>query len=566
MKVRPLRLWTTLSSLAVLTACGGGGGESPGSSLLITGTAATGAAIVSGTVEAKCQSGTGSATTSASGAYAVNVSSGVQPCILRVTDPVTQMQLHSMIEAGATTANISPATDLVVANALAETPTTAFSNYSSIQQQKITAANISSAVTRVQMATAALGSAADMTGMDIMKGTLHAATNDAIGNTADQKIDALMAALAAADKKIADLSAELTAVTSGSAAASKLTTLVGSAKDALASCPSARSSDIWVLDFLGSAPMGYNADFSAMVLKNMTDNSTSVINLKRDAQNAVVPCAFTSNVNGSNVEYRVTDGGIGVWKTDNNFGISVPAQRSKLLTDAAFTGTYPSAGFLREHTQGFRTALPFKFQVNTDGMVKGYSCDLTKTTPDCTNGLNSSNSISATCTPMSNGTLSCSASNGMQATAVLYMTGGQVSMFVAVTQMPVSGYNYGGLLVMTKASPMTLPTAGQTKAAGSAWYAGVNPGSTTVVAGDTAASFVETISSATNSYVTSSTGSTTTYTRYINTPSEGFGLSRGSNGYTSISLGSATGWSVTMAKSSTSTAYDGWSVYARAKR
>lgn len=569
MNLRPFRFWATVSSLAVLAACGGGGGGgsgSPVSSLQLTGTAATGAAIASGTVEAKCQSGTGTATTSASGAYTVSVTSGVQPCILRVTDPVTLMQLHSVVEAGATTANISPATDLVVANALGEAPASAFSNYSSTQQQKITATNITSAVSRVQTATAALGSAADMTGVDIMKGTLQAATSDAAGNTADQKIDALMAALAAADKKIAELSAQLTAATSGSAAASQLTTLVGSAQYALASCPAARSGDIWVLDFLGSAPIGYNADFSALVLKNLTDNSTSAISLKRDAQNAVVPCAFTATVNGASVEFRATDGGIGVWKNANDFGITVPAQRSKLTTDAAFAGTYPTAGFLRERTQGTRGALPFKFQINTDGSLKGYSCDLTKTTPDCTTALDTSNSSGATCTPMSNGTLSCSASNGMRATAVLYVTGGQASMFMAVTQMPVNSYNFGGLLIMTKASPMTLPTAGQTKAAGSAWYAGMNPGSNTVISGDTAATLVESVNTAANSFVTSSTGTTATYTRYINSPSEGFGLASSSDGYTLVSLGSATGWSVTMAKSSTGTTYDGWTVYARAKR
>ncbi len=565
MNHRPFRFWATVSSLAVLAACGGGGG-SPVSSLQLTGTAATGAAIVSGTVEAKCQSGTGTATTSASGAYAVSVTSGVQPCILRVTDPMTLMQLHSVVEAGATTANISPATDLVVANALGEAPASAFSNFSSTQQQKITATNITSAVSRVQTATAALGSAADMTGVDIMKGSLQAATSGAAGNTADQKIDALMAALAAADKKIAELSAQLTAATSGAAAASQLTTLVGSAQYALASCPAARSGDIWVLDLLGTAPMGFNADFSTMVLKRLSDNSTSTINLKRDTQNAVIPCAFTATVGGTDTEFRVTDGGVGIWKTATNFGLTVPAQRTKLTTDANFTGTYPTAAFLRERTQGTRAALPLKFQINADGSLRGYGCDLTLATPSCTTALSSSSSGDATCTPLSNGTLSCSAANGLRATAVLYLTGGQASMFMAITQMPYNSYNFGGLLVMTKASPLSLPTVGKTIAAGSAWYAGVNPGSNVLVSGDTAAGLVESVDSATNSYVTTSTGSTTTYTRYINSPSEGLALARSSNGSTIVGLGSATGWSMAMTKSSTGSTYDGWALYARAKR
>lgn len=568
MKFHLSSMWIATSLATLLTACGGGGGGSNSATptLLLSGTAATGAAIANGTVEVKCQSGTGTALTSATGTYSVSVASGVQPCILRATDPVTQLQLHSVVEAGATSANITPATDLVVANALGESPSTAFTNYSSTQQQKITSTNISTAVTRVQTATAALGSSADMTGVDIMKGTLQAATSDTAGNAADQKIDALMAALAAADKKIADLSALLTASTSGTAAASQLTTLVGSAQYSLASCPAARSGDIWVLDFIGTAPMGFNADFNTMVLKNLSDNSTSAINQKRDAQNAIVPCAFTANVNGSSVEFRVTDGGIGIWKNANDFGITVPQQRSKVLTDASFAGTYPAAGFLRNSSTTARAALPFKFQIAADGSLQSYSCDLTKAVPDCTTALDTSNSSGTTCTPLSNGTLSCSAANGLRATAVLYVTGGQASMFMAVTQMPVNGINLGGLIVMTKAATMNLPTAGQTSPAGSAWYAGVNPGSNTIVSGDTVAGRVESVNAANNSYLTSSTGSTITYTRYINTPSSGLAYGTGSDGSKYVGIGSATGWSMAMAKSNSGTAYDGWFAYARAKR
>jgi hypothetical protein len=534
--------------------------------LQISGTAATGAAIVAGTVEAKCKVGTGTGTTNSTGNYTLEVISGEQPCILRVTDPITLIQLHSVVEAGANNANITPATDLVVANTLAESPTTTFTNYAAVHQQKITATNISAAVTRVQTATAALGADADMTGIDIMKGTLQAATVDTLGNAADSKLDALMAALAAADKKISELSTLLATTTSGSAAATQLTTLVGTAQYSLQSCPAARSGDIWVLDFLGTAPMGFNVNFNTMILKNLANNSTSAINFKRDGQNAVIPCAFTANVNASSVEFRVTDGGIGVWKNANDFGITVPAQRTKSLTDVAFAGTYPTAGFLRERSQGIRAAVPFKFKINTDGSLQGYSCDLTKAIPDCNVAMDTNNSSGTSCTSLSNGTLSCSAANGLRATAVLYSTGGQASMFMAVTQMPYNGYSFGGLIVMTKASPMKLPAVGQTTAAGSSWYAGVGAGSSTVVSGDTNAGRVESISTNANAYVTSSAGSSITYTRYLNTPTEGFLLSNASNGAAGITVGSSTGWSMAMTKNSGSSVYDGWYVYARAKR
>lgn len=567
MKTHQLRTWTALLVLAFLAACGGGGGGGGGgSSLQISGTAATGAAIVNGTVEVKCQSGTGSTTTSTTGTYIVDVTSGVQPCILRVTDPISKLVLHSVVETGATTANITPATDLVVANALGENPTSAFTNYANSQQQKITATNISAAVTRIQTATAALGSSADMSDIDIMKGTLQAATNEASGNSADQKIDALMAALAAADKKISDLSSLLTNSTSGISAASQLTTLVGNAQYSLASCPAARSGDIWVLDLLGTAPAGFNANFNSMVLKNLSNNSTSAIDFKRDAQSAIIPCAFSASVNGATVEFRVTDGGIGVWKNANDFGITVPAQRSKSLTDAAFAGIYPAAGFLRNTSNNARAALPFKFQIDSSGNLQGYSCDLTKSIPECITPLDNTNSSETSCVAQSNGTLSCSDANGLRATAVLFVTGGQATMFMSVTALPIGGADLKGLIVMTKAANMVLPTAGQTSPAGSSWYAGVNPGGSTVVSGDTSASKVDSVNTAANSFVTSSTGSSVTYTRYINTPSSGLGYASGSDGSRAIAIGSATGWSMAMVKSNSGTAYDGWFTYARAKR
>jgi hypothetical protein len=474
-----------------------------------------------------------------------------------------------MVEVGANSANITPATELVVANTLGESPSIAFSNYSITQQTKITEANITAAVARIQIATASLGSDADMAGIDIMKGYLQAATTDGPGNAADAKIDALMAALSSADKKISDLSNLLSTTRNVADTAAQLTTLVGSSQYSLASCPAARSGDFWVLDLLGTAPMGFNADFNKMTLTNLRDNSTSAINFLRSTDNAVVPCAFTATpraLGTSNVEFRITDGGIGVWRNASNFGITVPAQRTKTLTDIAFAGTYPTAGFLREVNQGTRAALPFRFKINTDGSLQAYSCDLTKALPDCTTTLDTGNSTATVCTPMSNGTLSCSAPNGFRATAVLYVTGGQVSMFMAVTQMPYNNYNFGGLIAMTKASPMKVPSVGQTTASGRAWFAGVASNTNTVISGDTNSARVESVNTSANAYVTSSAGTTTTYTRYINTPSEGLGLSNASNGGTAISIGSNTGWSMTMSKNSGSTAYDGWYVYARAKK
>ncbi len=562
-------IWTGLSFLTLLTACGGGGGSADSgvvNILQISGTAATGAAIVSGNVEAKCKAGTGTAITNETGTYTISVNSGVQPCILRVTDPVTQMQLHSMVETGANTANITPATDMVVANALGENPANSFSNFSSGQQQKINATNIATAVTRVQAATAVLGSSANMSEVDIMKGPLRAATADSAGDAADQKLDALMAALASADKRISELSALLATATSNAVAANRLTSLIGSAQFSLTSCPVARSGDVWVLDFLGTLPLRFNADFNTMLLKNLSDNSTALIFQKRDAQNAVIPCAFTATVSGESVEFRVTDGGVGIWKSAINFGITVPAQTSRSLTDLAFVGHFPAAGFLRDRNSNVRAALPFKFIVTPDGNLQGYACDVNKPIPDCTTALDGTSPDDASCTPMSNGTLSCTSSNGLRATAVLYGAAGQTSIFMAVTQLPIDSYNFGGLVVMTKASPMKLPAAGQGIPAGNSWFVGVKPGSFSLAYGDSSAGTIDSVDPTTRSYTTTPVGGVNTYTRFINTPSEGLGFSVGSDGTRSVTIGSSTGWSMTMVRGNASTVYDGWFAYARAKR
>lgn len=212
----------------LLVACGGGGGSSSATlgNLSITGTAATGAAISNGTVEARCKNGSGTATTNYDGTFTVDVSNGSLPCILKAVDSVSNLQLHSVVEEGASKANISPLTELVSANLLGDSPSNAFANFTSDAQGKISSAGILNSVTKIQAATAAIGSDADMTGIDLMKGTLRAATELAAGDATDKKIDALMATLAAADKKVSDLTNLLKTATSSNEAASGLLSVV----------------------------------------------------------------------------------------------------------------------------------------------------------------------------------------------------------------------------------------------------------------------------------------------------------------------------------------------------
>jgi hypothetical protein len=584
----------------LLTACGGGGGGVAGSSvpsLSISGVAATGAAISGGIVDATCQAGTGTATTNTDGSYVLSVTDGQQPCILRATDPITKLELHSLVETGATTANITPITDLVVANTLGADPATAYSNFTVSMQQQVTSSNISAAVTKIQAATAALGASADMSGIDPMKGTLQAATANAAGDATDKKIDALMAALAAADKKIADLSAVIKASNSTTDAASKLTTLVGSAQYSLSGCPAARSGDIWVMDFTGTAPGAWNVDYSTLVLKNLADNSTSVIVPKLDAQSNAIPCAYTSVINNRTVEFRVSDSGLAIWKHSSKFGITIPKQTSVKLDSSTFAGSYPSIAYLAIKQTGFNAAAPFRYEIDATGKIDAYSCDMSSK-PKCSTLLTPSTNNKTTCTAVSNGTLSCQSADGkLQGIGVGFVSRGSATLFLVVTDFTLnSSASAGGLIVMTKAAAMKLPVVGTQVVAGATWYAGLRPvsggcgssapssapssgvllsnvvpafyaGCFDFVSGDSLAGTVENVDASADSFITSTPYSAATAASYLNTPSTGFLYSTSSAGASAVTIGSTSGWSFSIAKtSSTDTAYNQWYGYVRMNR
>jgi len=124
MKLKPvlLAVASLSAALTLLTACGGGGGASgiSPSANTLTGTAATGAPIA-GTVVAIDANGKSSppATTSATGAFTVDVAGLTAPFILSITGTSAgkQVFLNSIATAVGQTVNITPLTDLIVSTA-----------------------------------------------------------------------------------------------------------------------------------------------------------------------------------------------------------------------------------------------------------------------------------------------------------------------------------------------------------------------------------------------------------------------------------------------------------------
>jgi hypothetical protein len=140
------KLLMTVIAAASLAACGGGGDVAPAqvgatpSATTISGTAAVGAALAGATVDVKCATGSGSATTGADGSFSVSIDNAVRPCVLAVTSPAGAT-LHSIVEAGSgatAVANITPLSELMVA-ALAQGDTAAFfTNFDAAAQATLT--------------------------------------------------------------------------------------------------------------------------------------------------------------------------------------------------------------------------------------------------------------------------------------------------------------------------------------------------------------------------------------------------------------------------------------------
>ncbi len=135
-----------------LSACGGGGGgggdgNNGGSTApptTIAGTAAIGAPVANAAVEVKCQRGSGSGTTDATGRFEVAITGPQGPCMLQAASPSGALVSATATAGG--TANITSLTHLLTARLLGSgTPAASFASadaatYAAITQQDISAA------------------------------------------------------------------------------------------------------------------------------------------------------------------------------------------------------------------------------------------------------------------------------------------------------------------------------------------------------------------------------------------------------------------------------------------
>jgi hypothetical protein len=174
---------------------GGGGGTV---ALSIGGTAAMGAAIAGGTVDAQCAVGDGAVTTAADGSYVLQIQDGKLPCTLRVVSGDGATVLHSAAAGSGNSAraNLTPATELAMAQLYGRNPAAVHDNFNATAVVALTPAALQAAARAITTLLAGVGVAI---GGDPISGPL------AIGDANDQALDALKTQLAAAGLTLTQL-------------------------------------------------------------------------------------------------------------------------------------------------------------------------------------------------------------------------------------------------------------------------------------------------------------------------------------------------------------------------
>lgn len=362
---------------AVLAGCGGGDGTFPQPApFSISGTAAVGRALSGSLVEARCKAGSGRSITDASGRFAITFEASAQPCILRVTDPLTGQRLHSVVESRADLAHITPFTELVAARVLGFVPSEAFDGFTAGISDKITADTVLKAMAELR---SELLPITDLSNIDLQKTAFQPATDAVAGDAIDHKIETLMTSLNFVNKTIIDLSRA--AAQPGTPFSKAVNDVFGEAVNGLEYCPAIRSGDYWFLSADGSLRRRFSLDVKTLKGKTreaipVDVNLVVVPEIVNQTTTLPTPCRLTvrfadePNTNdlyiasgGFAFSMRPMVGLAGTLKLD---GIMVPAQQLALNDLAgAWDGFYLSPSSANSDNY-----LPLAFRADYDGQGK----------------------------------------------------------------------------------------------------------------------------------------------------------------------------------------------------
>jgi hypothetical protein len=268
-----------LASAGLLVACGGDSSTSATQTpstptpISLSGVVAKGAALAGATITAKCATGTGTATSNSDGSYTLNIADGALPCVLEAegTGADAGLVLHS-VAAGSTTANITPLTELLVAQLSGQDPATFMDS--------VSASSLSTAVTTTTVGTAQTAVLETLTaaGVDtsaitnVVSSPLVAAVDGTGGNSYDLVLDALADTLAAAGTTLTELTTTVASTAAGEAAGGTAPVPESSSplpadlllRAKASNCDSLRSTNYRLIKLTSSADATDTSAFTAM--------------------------------------------------------------------------------------------------------------------------------------------------------------------------------------------------------------------------------------------------------------------------------------------------------------
>jgi hypothetical protein len=503
-----------LAFAGALAACGGGGGDSGGSavptSLALTGTAATGAAIAGQTVDVKCATGTGSAVTQANGNFSVSISGGALPCVLRVTAADGTL-LHSVATGGGASAvaNLTPLTELVVAALTAAEPGTLYSGFSAGTAGAVTAANITAAITLVVNKLAPL---LDLSTIgNPLTATLVAANGANPGDAYDVVLDSLKAFLTDASTTLSQFTLSVIrekqviddpSVATASVAVPPELLL----RPAASNCLALRSGRYRVVTMKGSMPSV--ADQTDTFVLNAATLGFRNDDGSTGALTATGPCQFTEAPDKA-TDISVSQAGIVMFRSTENgaprLGIAFPEQTHAL---AALAGDWNMVGLRNLGASFAPDAGSLTFNASGVSTANSYCADV-KT---CTAQANV-----VTLVPNAAGGFNRPFDNGSFDRVFAYRAGGGEMILVAIA-------GGGTIRIWTRQRTLALPTVG---APGSSWDYEVNSQSAVPAAPFVSSTTILSADAATGVFTREavvSPGVTRVETLIINTPRPGYRL------------------------------------------
>jgi hypothetical protein len=318
MKVHTRGLFLAATTGLALVACGGDDATTPvpapapaPTSITIAGTAVKGVALGGAAVSVKCAAGTGATTSAASGAYTVTLTNGALPCAVKVvgTDGTTY---HSLVagtgNTGTFAANASPLTEMVVSHAAGMAPDSFYNGFASTST--VSAASVTAANSYVQTAMAGL---TNLAGVNSLTDPL------VVGNALDQKIDAVVAGLAAAGVTVAQVT---TSIVANPAAPSVVAAPLAPSATA---CAWLKSGKYRVIDRTQTDP---KFRFESVQINATTLTVTDQSNVVLSTMTSDGSCQFNINETDATLKVLVSSGGMVVIHAQSKL---VAADRALIL-------------------------------------------------------------------------------------------------------------------------------------------------------------------------------------------------------------------------------------------